>query len=105
MQHIVHYFLHFIFPIGIAYIFYKDQWKKVSVLFWATMLVDLDHILAEPIYAVNRCSIGFHPLHSFYAIGIYVLLLFFKNEVRIIGLGLVMHMITDGVDCLFMSLR
>jgi hypothetical protein len=37
-----------------------------------TIIVDLDHLLADPIYDPNRCSIGFHPLHSYPAIVIYL---------------------------------
>ena len=64
----------------------------------ATMVVDLDHLLAVPIYDPNRCSIGYHPLHSYYAIGVYVILLFFPKT-RIVGVGLVIHMILDYLDC------
>ncbi len=64
----------------------------------ATMAVDLDHLLAVPIYDPNRCSIGYHPLHSYYAIGLYVILLFFPKT-RIVGVGLVIHMILDYLDC------
>ena len=64
----------------------------------ATMAVDLDHLLAVPMYDPNRCSIGFHPLHSYYAIGVYVILLFFPKT-RIVGIGLVIHMILDYIDC------
>jgi len=64
----------------------------------ATMAVDLDHLLAVPIYDPNRCSIGFHPLHSYYAIGVYVILLFFPKT-RLVGIGLVIHMILDYIDC------
>lgn len=66
----------------------------------STMLVDLDHLLADPIYDPDRCSIGFHPLHSYPAILIYVIMLFFPKT-RIVGLGLVMHMILDYLDCLY----
>ena len=31
---------------------------------FATMLVDLDHLLATPLYNPDRCSLGFHPLHT-----------------------------------------
>ena len=65
----------------------------------ATMLVDLDHLLADPIYDPNRCSIGFHPLHSVVAIAGYVVLLAFKKPWRWLGIGLLMHMATDLLDC------
>ena len=41
---------------------------------YAVMLIDLDHLLATPIFDPARCSIGFHPLHSYYAIGVYFIL-------------------------------
>jgi len=64
------------------------------------MLVDLDHLLATPIFDPSRCSIGFHPLHSYPAILIYAILIFYPNA-RVIALGLLMHMFTDGIDCFF----
>ncbi|KAB1153443.1 hypothetical protein F7018_16550 [Tenacibaculum aiptasiae] len=102
MQTFIHYFLHFGFPFILAYVFFKKEWKKVSLILLATMLVDLDHLLATPIFAPNRCSINFHPLHTYYAMIIYVLLLFFKKPFNIIGIGLLLHMLTDYIDCLFM---
>ncbi|WP_299123322.1 DUF6122 family protein [uncultured Tenacibaculum sp.] len=102
MQTFIHYFLHFGFPFILAYVFFKKEWKKVSLILLATMLVDLDHLLATPIFAPNRCSINFHPLHTYYAMIIYVFLLFFKKPFNIIGIGLLLHMITDYIDCLFM---
>jgi len=64
------------------------------------MLIDIDHLLAIPIFEAGRCSIGFHPLHSYFAISGYVILLFFKKA-RIIGLALLWHIVTDAVDCLW----
>ena len=65
----------------------------------ATMLVDLDHLLADPIYDPSRCSINFHPLHSYYAIGVYLFMLLPKKT-RVIALGLLIHMVADQLDCL-----
>ena len=65
---------------------------------WLTMLVDLDHLLATPIYDPLRCSIGFHPLHDERLVAVYVLLLFWK-PCRLIGLGLLIHMALDSLDC------
>jgi hypothetical protein len=64
----------------------------------ATMLVDLDHLLATPIYDPARCSIGFHPLHQWPIIIGYILLCFFPRT-RFIGIGLVIHMLLDSIDC------
>lgn len=68
----------------------------------ATMLVDLDHLLATPIFQPNRCSVGFHPLHTGYAFIVYLALIFLKKPFRIIGIGLTFHLLTDLIDCLFM---
>lgn len=102
MQTFIHYFLHFGFPVIIAYLFFKNNWKKIALLLLATMLVDVNHLLASPIFDPNRCSFGFHIFHSYYAIGLYVILLFLKRPYNIIGLGLLLHMLTDFIDCLFM---
>ncbi len=95
MLHIV---LHFLVPAIVAGIFYRKEWLKVFLILIATMLVDLDHLLADPIYDPDRCSIGFHPLHSYVAVGVYFIMLLFPKT-RIIGLGLVIHMVLDFIDC------
>lgn len=102
MQTFVHYFLHFGFPFFIAFLFFRKDWKKVYIILLATMLVDLDHLLANPIFQENRCSINFHPLHSYYAMIVYVILLFFRKPFNIIGIGLLFHMLTDFIDCMMM---
>ena len=102
MQTFIHYFLHFGFPFFIAYGFFRKDWMKVYLILLATMLVDLDHLLADPIFMANRCSIEFHPLHTYYAMIVYTALLFFRRPFNIIGIGLLFHMITDLIDCLIM---
>ncbi|MBG6128934.1 hypothetical protein IWQ47_000373 [Aquimarina sp. EL_43] len=98
---ILHYGFHFIIPLLIAILFFPKQWKKVYILFIAAMLIDIDHLLADPIFDSNRCSIGYHPLHSYYAIAVYGILSFF-SKTRIIGLALIWHILTDCLDCLMM---
>ena len=95
---IIHYALHFIVPAFIAYFFFNDKWKMVYLIFLFSMLVDLDHLLATPIFKENRCSINFHPLHSYIAIGFYCIGLFFKKT-RILCIALLFHMLTDYIDC------
>src|SRR5688572_11106514 len=95
---VIHYFLHFLFPAVIAYFFYRKIWVRVYIVLILTMLVDLDHLLASPIFDPNRCSIGFHPLHSYYILPVYFIMLFIPKT-RIIGLGLSMHMAADLLDC------
>ncbi len=99
VRFIAHYGFHFIIPLAIAWIFFRHNWKKVYLIFLATMLIDLDHLLANPIFDPNRCSIGFHPLHSFYAMGVYVALLFPKKT-RVLAIGLLLHLLADQIDCL-----
>lgn len=65
-------------------------------------MIDLDHLVANPVFQKCRCSIGFHPLHSFEAISFYVVLLI-HPKTRLIGLGLLLHILADSVDCLLMK--
>ena len=100
-QQITHYGIHFLLPVLVAFIFYRDNFWKVLLVLLSTMLIDLDHLLATPIYDPNRCSINFHPLHSYYAIIMYAIMLIPKTT-RILGIGLLIHIVADSVDCLFM---
>ncbi len=102
LQHVIHYSLHYLFPGLVAYVFYRAYWKKAWLILLAIMVVDLDHLLVRPILDPNRCGIGFHPLHSEYAIIFYVVLLIIPKT-RIVGLGLLMHMATDSLDCILMK--
>jgi hypothetical protein len=65
IQTVIHYFLHFGMPLIIAYTFFRDDYKRVYLILLATMLVDLDHLLATPVFLPDRCSINFHPLHTY----------------------------------------
>lgn len=105
MQAFIHYFLHLAFPLFIALVFFKKEWKKVYIILLATMLVDLDHLFSTPIFEANRCSIGYHYLHTYYAMVVYVLLLFLHKPFNIIGIGLLFHMLTDFIVCLMMYNR
>lgn len=103
LKPIVHYFLHFVFPIFIALLFFnkpKGNWKKVYAIFMLCMLIDIDHLWANPIFDATRCSVGFHFLHSYPAIAIYALLLAFKKT-RTIAIGLLFHILTDFIDCFY----
>ena len=102
MQTFIHYFFHLVIPLLIALVFFRKEWKKVYLLLLLTMLVDLDHLFASPVFQANRCSIGYHPLHSYYAIAGYAVLLFVRRPFSILGLGLLFHMLTDLIDCLWM---
>jgi hypothetical protein len=97
----LHLVLHAAVPAAVALLFFRPHWKKAWLIMLATMLVDLDHLLADPIYDPGRCSIGYHPLHTWPAIAVYGLMTI-PRTTRLIGLGLVIHMALDGLDCLLM---
>jgi len=94
--------MHFLVPGIIAYLFFKSNWKKVWLIFILTMLVDLDHLIATPLFDPNRCSINFHPLHTYYAILAYVIFLV-PTKTRILAIGLLFHMLTDYLDCFWLN--
>jgi len=96
---IFHLILHFLVPLLVALIFFRGNLKAAYLIMIATMVVDVDHLLASPIYDPARCSIGFHPLHSIPAILFYFLISLIP-KLRIIGIGLLIHMALDGIDCL-----
>jgi hypothetical protein len=98
LKFLIHYGLHFVVPLIISLLFFKKKWKSIYVVFLLSMLIDLDHLLANPIFEPNRCSINFHPLHSYIAIGFYVLGVFFKKT-SILSLALLLHILADYIDC------
>ena len=95
-----HSFIHVAALIALGFYFIKrgHSHKKVIVLLTISFLVDLDHLITDPIYDPNRCGIGFHPLHQYWMIGIYVIGLFFRKT-RILASGLIAHMVIDLTDC------
>jgi hypothetical protein len=90
--------LHFLVPVFLAGLFFRKNWKEACLIMIATLLVDVDHLLANPIYDPSRCSIGFHPLHQLWFIVAYMALCFVP-KVRLIGIGLIVHMALDTIDC------
>ena len=91
--------MHFIVPAAVASVFYRKKWLTAYLILMAAMLIDLDHLLADPIYDPQRCSLGFHPLHGLLPILLYIALCFHRKT-RLIGLGLVIHIGLDAIDCL-----
>ncbi|MEL6917923.1 MAG: DUF6122 family protein [Bacteroidota bacterium] len=102
LRFIAHYGIHFLVPIAIAFLFFREKKLKILLLLWAGILLDIDHVVAEPIFDPNRCSINFHPLHSYWAIAVYLGLLFF-NKTRVLGIAFVLHMVADSMDCWFIG--
>lgn len=93
-----HIALHFFVPTVVVAIFYRKRWKYAYFLMVATILVDIDHLIANPIYDPSRCSIGFHPLHQPWFFILY-LLLCFTPKTHLVGVGLIIHMFLDAIDC------
>ncbi|WP_115718151.1 DUF6122 family protein [Gallaecimonas mangrovi] len=90
---------HFLVPLLVALTFWRHQWWQATLVMWATMLVDIDHLFATPVFDPLRCSIGFHPLHQYWAIALYAVLCLVPKT-RWVGVGLTIHMALDGLDCL-----
>ena len=94
------------------------------------MVIDVDHLLADPIYDPDRCSIGFHPLHSHAAMVFFAVALLLtiywpaqaansgttktekhwlntadwssrRQKVRWFLIGVGIHLILDALDCVF----
>ena len=84
----------------VARVVYKKNFYQAWLIMSLMIIVDLDHLLADPVFDPQRCSIGFHPLHSYVAIGIYVVLLVI-SKTQLYAAGLLIHMALDGIDCLF----
>jgi len=101
LQPIIHYSIHILVPLIVALIFFKQYWLKAYLIMLACFIIDIDHVLASPMFDPNRCSINFHPLHSYYAMAVYVVLLIPKKT-RVLGLGLVIHILADSADCALM---
>lgn len=94
-----HLAVHLIVPVAVAWLFFRPNFKRAALIMFAGILIDLDHLLADPIVDPDRCSVGFHPLHSYWVIPLYLLLALFPKT-RLIGLGLVIHIILDWLACL-----
>lgn len=106
LRAIVHLLLHLAVPGLVAWLWFRDPvqprtfWRAWGLLLlgWA---IDLDHLLADPVYAPDRCSIGFHPLHTTPAILAYAALTL-PRRTRLLGIGLLIHIALDLLDCIWM---
>jgi hypothetical protein len=102
LRPILHLGLHIIVPGTMARLLFPDRWKIAWLVMMSAMIIDLDHLLANPIYDPNRCGINFHPLHALPAMIVYALLAAIPKT-RLLGFGLLIHIILDGLDCVWMN--
>jgi len=98
---VLHLVLHAAVPGVGARWFAGADWRRVWLWLLAGWVIDLDHLLATPVYDPDRCSLGTHPLHTWPAAVGYVLLVG-PRPTRLLGLGLLLHLLLDGIDCLLM---
>ncbi len=98
----IHLLLHFLVPAAVAATFFRQNFYRAWITMTATMIVDFDHLLSDPIFDPDRCSIGYHPLHQYPAIAAYTALAFWP-KLRLLGIGLIIHMALDGIDCIWMQ--
>ncbi len=113
----LHILLHFLIPAAVAALCFADRRGRAFALLLVALVIDLDHLLADPIYDPERCSIGFHPLHSSWAIALYLALWLvtqpimpvagrfgalvcrWRDELFLIASGLLIHILLDASDC------
>ncbi|MEW6710652.1 MAG: DUF6122 family protein [Candidatus Riflebacteria bacterium] len=105
LRPVIHYSFHLLLPFLFARLIWKDNWRMAGMLMLGTLLIDLDHLLADPIYDPNRCSIGFHPLHTGWAAAVYFALLAIPSwKWRAISFGCLFHLATDYLDFLLIGI-
>jgi hypothetical protein len=83
----------------VALLFYGPRWQRAWLILAAALLLDVDHLWATPMFDPNRCSINFHPLHTYWAMGNYAFMLF-STVTRVWAVGFLLHMVLDYAECL-----
>lgn len=100
LQIALHYGGHWLVPFLIARVLWAKNWLRAGLVVASANLIDLDHLLADPMFDPDRCSIGFHPLHGWIAAGVYcAMLLAPKWWVRAFAVGALWHLAVDLGDC------
>lgn len=100
LQFTLHYGGHWLAPFLFARLIAAKDWARFGAVMLAANLIDLDHLLADPIFDPNRCSIGFHPLHGWIAALAYLVMLAVPRWwSRAFGLGALWHLAVDYGDC------
>lgn len=88
-------------PFAIGWALWRERWWQAGLVIASANLIDVDHLLADPIFDPNRCSIGFHLLHGWIAAAIYAAMIVVPRWwVRALGTGALLHLVVDYGDCL-----
>ncbi|MBV7267181.1 DUF6122 family protein [Erythrobacter ani] len=105
IQPLLHYSGHWLVPFAIGWLIWRDSWLRAGAIIASANLIDLDHLLADPIFDPGRCSIGFHLLHGWEATIVYAALLMVPHRwARALGIGALLHLGVDYGDCLMQNL-
>ncbi|WP_237058589.1 DUF6122 family protein [Microbulbifer sediminum] len=100
MYGFIHIALHVVVPIALAWLLFRDDWLKAALIMLAANLVDLDHLFVPAASGPVQCAINSYPLHTMLPISLMGALLFLPwKSVRMLGVGLVTHMLIDGAGC------
>lgn len=103
VRDLIHYGLHLGIPLMLAVGWYPRKALPAFLWMLAGWSIDLDHLLANPVFDPTRCSPGFHILHSLPFTGLYFILAAYPRT-RWFGLGLMAHLIADAADCILLGL-
>jgi hypothetical protein len=100
IRHLIHYGFHLALPFVFGRLLFRDVWWKAGLLMLGTMVIDVDHLLADPVFDPARCGIGLHALHTPWAGIAYAALLAVRSwKARAAGVGCLLHLGTDALDC------
>ena len=77
----------------------KYNLKYIILMVFSSHLIDLDHLLADPIYDPLRCSINFHFLHKWYLFPLYIVGSIF-GRYKYLFWAILLHLVLDLLDCL-----
>ena len=99
----IHMAAHLLVPALAAWLFFRPRWCLAWLIMLATMAVDLDHLLADPVFRPAALRHRFSPAAQLpgdraLCRGAGVQAAAYR------GAGLLIHMLVDGADCLRLSL-
>ena len=104
LQALLHYGGHWLAPFAIGWLLWREYGWRAGLVIASANAIDLDHLLADPIFDPERCSIGFHLLHGWEAALAYLAMLLIPRWwVRAFALGALWHLAVDYGDCVMQA--